>query len=121
MLVIFLFSAQTSSELPDFSWADALIKKGGHVLGYAMLAMSYWRVFDFQERRQWLAWSLTLLYAVTDEFHQSFVSGRHASIWDILVFDNLGALFALWFLTLYKTKRSDLYRPIVENMNAKRG
>lgn len=121
MLVIFLFSAQTSVELPDFSWADALIKKGGHVLGYAMLATSYWRAFEFRDRRQWLAWSLTLLYAVTDEFHQSFVPGRHASIWDILVFDNIGALFALWLLTLYKTQRSDLHRPIVENMNAKRG
>jgi len=121
MLVIFLFSAQTSADLPDFSWADTLVKKGGHMLGYAMLAMSYWRGFEFRDRRQWLAWALTLLYALTDEFHQSFVSGRHASIGDVLVFDNLGALCALWLLTLYKTQRSDLHRPIVENMNAKRG
>jgi VanZ family protein len=121
MLVILLFSAQPSAELPDFSWADTLIKKGGHMVGYAILALSYWRAFEFRDRKQWLAWALTLLYAATDEFHQSFVSGRHASIWDVLIFDNLGALIALWFLTLHKTQRSDLHRPIVENMNAKRG
>ena len=91
------------------------------MVGYAILALSYWRAFEFRDRKQWLAWALTLLYAATDEFHQSFVSGRHASIWDVLIFDNLGALIALWFLTLHKTQRSDLHRPIVENMNAKRG
>jgi VanZ family protein len=121
MLVIFLFSAQPATDLPDFSWADTLVKKGGHMLGYAMLAMSYWRAFEFRDRRRWLAWALTLLYALTDEFHQSFVSGRNASLWDVWVFDNLGALCALWFLRLYKTQRSDIHRPIVENMNVKHG
>lgn len=121
MLVIFFFSAQPSAELPDFSWADTLVKKAGHMLGYAILALSNWRAFEFRDRKQWLAWALTLLYAASDEFHQSFVSGRHPSIWDVLFFDNLGALIALWLRTQDKTQRSDLNRPIVENMNAKRG
>jgi VanZ family protein len=38
---------------------------------------------------------LALIYSATDEFHQSFVPGRHPSLIDVLVFDNIGAVVAL--------------------------
>ena len=119
MLVIFLFSAQTSADLPNFNWADRLVKKSAHMLGYAMLALSYWRAFDFRKRSRWLAWALTLLYALTDEFHQSFIPGRHPSLWDVLIFDQLGALTALWLIDRYKAQRPDRFGPIAEQVNAK--
>lgn len=84
--------------------------------GYALLALSYWRVLGFRPEKRWLAWCFAVLYAVTDEFHQSFVPGRFPSIWDVLIFDNLGALVALWLLSLYKAQRSDSLGPIVENV-----
>lgn len=96
MLVIFLFSAQPSSNLPDFDWLDRAVKKGGHIFGYALLALAYWRGLQFRADKRRVAWLLALLYAVSDEFHQSFVSGRGASMWDVMLFDNLGALIALW-------------------------
>ncbi|HEY9528529.1 MAG TPA: VanZ family protein [Anaerolineales bacterium] len=117
MLVIFLVSSQPSSDLPNFDWADRLIKKGGHMIGYAILALSYWRALRFRQGKWWLAWGFALLYAVTDEFHQSFVPGRHPSVWDVLVFDNFGALFSLWLMRLYKTQRPDSPGPIVESAN----
>ena len=39
-----------------------------------------------------VAASLSAVYGVTDEFHQSFVPGRDANIYDI-GFDTLGSLF----------------------------
>jgi VanZ family protein len=108
MLVIFLFSAQPSSNLPNFDWLDRLVKKGGHMIGYALLALSYWRGLRFREGKRWLAWILALAYAATDEFHQSSVPGRSPSLVDILVFDNLGALVSLWLAGKYwKQKRPD--------------
>ncbi|MGB8981920.1 MAG: VanZ family protein [Anaerolineales bacterium] len=104
MLLIFLFSARTSADLPNFDWADRAVKKGGHIMGYAMLAWSYWRAFDFRSDKRWLAWLLTVLYAVSDEWHQSLVPSRHPSLWDVLIFDNLGALISLWLTNRYKTK-----------------
>jgi VanZ family protein len=118
MFIIFLFSAQPSSDLPNFNWADRLVKKGGHMVGYALLAISYWRGLQFKPERWWLAWCLVILYAVTDEFHQSFVPGRFPSIWDVLVYDNLGALISLWLFGSYKIQRSDLVRPIAEGDKA---
>ena len=119
MLTIFFFSAQPSAELPYFDWADRIIKKGGHVTGYALLALSYWQALGFRRDKRWLAWGFVMLYALTDEFHQAFVPGRHPSLWDVLVFDNLGALLSLGVMSLYKTQRSDSPRPIVERLNAK--
>ena len=118
MLVIFIFSAQSSSNLPDFDWLDRIVKKGGHMVGYALLALSYWRAFGFLPKRHWVAWCLAILYAVTDELHQSFVTGRTPSIWDVLIFDNLGAILSLWLFSLHKTQRSDSPGPIVEKANA---
>lgn len=96
MLIIFGFSARPGSELPDFGWADVLVKKGGHMAGYAMLALAYLFAFRMQTRWRWACWLLALGYAVTDELHQSFVPGRTAAALDVLVFDNFGALISLW-------------------------
>ena len=98
MLIIFLFSSQPSSDLPDFSWADTIVKKGGHLVGYAILALSYWYAFRMQQDKRGLAWLLAVLYALTDEFHQTFVPGRHSTIWDVLIFDNFGAMLSLWIV-----------------------
>jgi VanZ family protein len=115
MLLIFFISAQPSSQLPNFDWADRAIKKGGHVIGYAILAVLYWRAFDFMKNKRWAAWLLVLLYAATDEFHQSFVPGRHATIWDVVIFDNFGALISLWLVSQYrKQKRPDPFHPIAK-------
>jgi VanZ family protein len=115
MFVIFLISAQPPSHLPNFDWADELVKKSGHTVGYAILALLYWRAFEFKDAKRWATWLLALLYAITDEFHQSFVPGRHPTIWDVMIFDNFGALISLWLVTQYrKQKRPDLFHPIAE-------
>jgi VanZ family protein len=99
MLAIFLYSAGQALDLPQ-SLLRLTINKGGHMIGYAVLAWSYWRFFEFHENKRGLAWSLAVLYAITDEFHQSFVPGRHPSLVDVLVFDNLGAFISIWLSSL---------------------
>lgn len=121
MIVIFFFSAQPSSRLPNFDWADRLVKKGGHAIGYAILAWLYWRSLEFKDGRRWMAWGLAILYALTDEFHQSFVSGRHPTIWDVVIFDNAGAALSLWVMSNFKKqKRPDSFHPIAEEPPRKR-
>lgn len=95
MLIIFAFSSRPSDDLPNFQSWDYFIKKGAHAVGYGLLALSYLRIFKWEKRHYRLAWLLAIFYSVTDEFHQSFVPGRHASITDVLVFDNFGAMVAL--------------------------
>lgn len=96
MAVIFWFSSQPSTELPSFGLMDRIVKKSGHVFEYAVLAYCLWYALEFRKDRRWLAWLIALFYAATDEFHQSFVPGRFPSVWDVLIFDNLGVLIGLW-------------------------
>lgn len=94
MAIIFAFSSRTGDDLPDFGGWDYFVKKGAHAIGYGLLALSYLRALG--GRKYLLTWLLAVLYSATDEFHQSFVPGRSATIIDVLVFDNLGAALALF-------------------------
>ena len=94
MISIFAFSSRASHELPNYGGWDYFIKKGAHAFGYGLLGLSYLRALP--KRNYKLAWLLALLYSATDEFHQSFVAGRHAAVTDVLVFDNLGAMITLF-------------------------
>ena len=94
---------------------QTIINKCGHMIGYGLLALAFWRMFEFEENRFWLAWLLAVLYALTDEYHQSFVPGRHPSLFDALFFDALGALIALWLASrLLKQKRQGQQDLVVE-------
>lgn len=97
MLIIFAFSSRPSAALPNFGSWDYFIKKGGHALGYGLLALAYWRGLKLEHGKQKLAWELAICYAITDEIHQAFVPGRHPALFDILFFDNLGAMLGLIF------------------------
>lgn len=100
MLVIFIFSSQPDTSMPHYGVWDDLVKKSAHVFGYALLCLSFLYWFGFKRFRY--VWLLTLIYAMTDEFHQSFVPGRHPSIWDVLIFDNLGALIMLGLMGQFR-------------------
>ena len=70
--------------------------KGGHSIGYAMLAgvllraLAGGRVRGVTWTRGVVAIVVATLYGVTDEFHQLFVPGRSADRYDVLA-DCLGA------------------------------
>jgi VanZ family protein len=105
MAGIFTLSSFSSAELPDFGFWDTLIKKGGHVLGYSILALSFWYALGWEREKALLAFLLAAGYALSDEFHQSFVPGRHSSWLDALVIDNAGAGLALLAAWIIKKKR----------------
>lgn len=93
------------------------IRKTGHVSEYSVLALLIlWaRRADQKSIGQGPGWlwrdaALALLmsavYAATDEWHQSFVPGREASVWDVFI-DTVGAvagLFLLWILGRWRKR-----------------
>ena len=106
MGLIFFLSGQ--SRLPDLSGGWPEIQDiGGHFAAYAVLALLLrWALSGAGVARpgRW-AFMLTLLYGLSDEFHQSFVPGRHPDPFDVLT-DAAGAAAALACLWLYARKRS---------------
>lgn len=98
---------------PDISeeaieFAQLCVRKTYHAVEYGILTLLLWRAryrWRPSERRAWsrehalAAWSLALAYAVSDEFHQSFVASREGSARDIAV-DAAGAFVSLVALGL---------------------
>jgi VanZ family protein len=96
MVAIFLFSATPSAELPNFGGIDTLIKKGAHMIGYTLLCLSYWHALGGKGwRARLVSLLLASIFAATDEFHQYFVPGRHASPIDWGI-DTVGAALGVW-------------------------
>ena len=106
MTVVFLLSSIPSEEMPDIGSWDSLVKKGGHMLGYGMLALAFWYALGWEPKHAWTALFVTVLYGLSDEFHQSFVPGRNPSLWDALGFDAGGAI--LLVIIAYLVKRRGL-------------
>ena len=96
MAIIFILSAQ-----PDLNSglgvADTIGRKLIHACEYALLAYLWWRALNTTRFRPYaipLAFALTVAYAATDEYHQTFVHGRHGTPVDVLI-DVTGASLAL--------------------------
>ncbi len=81
---------------------DHQVRKSAHASEYCVLGVLAFFVFydNKKERRSFYIKALTLsfLYAVTDEIHQLFVSGRSGQFSDVLI-DTAGAALGLLFLT----------------------
>jgi len=92
MGVIFALSAQPQLPSPPSPFWDKILEKGGHTFEYAVLASLLWLAVG--QRRPLLAWVVAVVYAISDEYHQSFVPGRDPDPVDAL-FDAAGAALAL--------------------------
>lgn len=106
MALIFGLSSIPSSEMPSFGIWDKVVKKSGHAIGYGLLALAYWRALAWRNNKWGLALALALTYAISDEAHQAFVPGRHASVTDALLVDGGGALLALLLARHWRGRRS---------------
>lgn len=106
--VLWIFPAQTAA---TFATIHFLIRKAGHVTEYAILALLAARAFissshDLLRRKWfWFALALVVIYALGDEFHQSFVPSRTASIYDSMI-DAGGGLTALGLMSAGKVLRT---------------
>jgi VanZ family protein len=112
MVAIFVFSATPSKDV-QHNLLRYIFNKSGHVIGYAMLTLSFLRAFEFRKKHSWLAWLLALLYAVSDEYHQSFVPGRHPAAFDVLVYDHAGALIAVWIANHLEKQKQPVHDGLV--------
>jgi VanZ family protein len=88
-----------------------ILRKAGHFTEYAILALLAARAFRTSSRELlregwfWVSLVLIALYALSDEYHQSFISTRTASIYDSLI-DTAGGLTALIVVWLFERRRS---------------
>jgi len=87
LLIFFLSSRQNFSPDVQFFWG---FDKIAHFVEYFFFGALICRWFSVMKliRKGKMAFILTIMigigYALSDEWHQSFVPGRDASLWDVL-------------------------------------
>lgn len=121
MVIIFSFSAQPaaqsagmsggimeklnqgSNQIPVIGWilesgfTEHILRKGAHVAEYAVLGQLLLLCVKayLPEKSGWqqaaLACLLGVLYALSDEYHQTFVAGRSGELKDVCI-DSLGVM-----------------------------
>jgi VanZ family protein len=105
MAVIFWFSAQPNLN-SGLGWIDHVGRKFIHAGDYALLCFLWWRALRTKIDRVTalaIAWGIAFLYAISDEYHQTFVSGRHGSAVDVAI-DSMGAALVV-LLVLRRQRR----------------
>ena len=79
-VVIFTISSIPSLSTGLGTW-DTILRKGAHLTEYAVLGGLLYRALG----RETLALAAGIAYAATDELHQHFIRGRHASPVDVAI------------------------------------
>lgn len=106
--LIFVLSSQPDlkSSLPTS--IDFILRKIAHMTEYGILFFLLFRAIREHSmnlnKTIWLAIIFSILYAITDEYHQAFVFGRMGTLRDVLI-DSAGILGAF----LITNKRSKIW------------
>lgn len=93
---IFALSATPNLRFVESDSIDFIVRKAGHMAAFGILSLLIWGALSYSRVRLAVAISFvaTVLYAASDEFHQSFTAGRHPSPVDVGI-DSTGALIVL--------------------------
>lgn len=107
MGLIFSLSAQPDLPHAPGPWLDTLLKKAGHAAAYGVLAWLYQRALrqhfgagSASTTTRVVSIGLAVAYALSDEYHQTFVPGRDGNLLDVAI-DGMGACGAMlldWWL-----------------------
>jgi VanZ family protein len=90
-----------------------LIRKGGHVFEYFIFTLLL--LYGFRSGSKvwrwgwaWITIFCVAFYASADEFHQRFVPGRGASVWDVMLDTAAGvlAIFVAWMWWRWRAGRN---------------
>ena len=106
MGLIFILSGQPSDNV-DRAWWDVGLRKLAHVTEYAVLTFLWWRALrglGIAGAALPAAIAISLLYACTDELHQTFVDGRRGTPVDVAI-DSIGIAIAAVAISIYARRR----------------
>lgn len=103
MMIIFLLSSRQSLSVSSEYVLNFLFFKFLHMVEYGILyALMLRALLPYQPRSQAvyaMAFFLTLIYAMTDELHQTYVPSREGKLRDVII-DGIGAGLLWYFLSI---------------------
>lgn len=98
---------------PQIQWLNHIVRKNAHFIAYFILGFLQINALYINGEKGrkgfCIALIISVLYAASDEFHQTFVPGRSGELRDVLI-DSAGALtgIGLYLLARVKLIKSEL-------------
>lgn len=101
--ILYILNIQVNPQLKEF--LEKFIRKLAHFVEYFVLGLLMLMTLKgYKVKNAYLvAFILCVIYASSDEFHQSFVLNRYASVFDVLL-DSSGSFLAIFFSNLIDNK-----------------
>jgi VanZ family protein len=105
MVFIFILSSVPGPNIPDLP--IPFFHKVVHFFEYAVLGVLWIRALTFARpganffKLSILAWGVTVLFALSDEWHQTFVPGRSGRLEDVL-FDVICAVIGIVLYLMFR-------------------
>ena len=98
---------------------DFCLRKGAHITEYTILSLLAFRAFrygraNFKNHMAFAPLLLCILYAASDEYHQSFYSQRGSSPIDVFT-DSFGVLLGAFFSLWMMCRRIESSRPSTQD------
>ena len=125
LLLIFFFSAQSGEDSSQLSGGllefleslthiplsseicSFMIRKLAHFTEYGVLGfltINLWKQYgNINQKKLLFILLFCIFYALTDEFHQIFISNRSGNFWDVTI-DSLGSFFGIVSYLLFSKK-----------------
>lgn len=107
LVIVYISSIPDQSLWGNGALCERIIFNLAHIPAYALLSFLWLKSFaGSTSRNHIITRSFILgglvLFAISDEFHQSFVPGRSASFMDIGL-DFIGIILGLWAFKIFNT------------------
>lgn len=107
MIFIFFLSGRQRVSVSDQYWANFFVFKALHIIEYFILM--FLNVLAVTQNTHNLhyrkslryAFFISILFALSDEIHQTFVPTREGTLRDVLI-DAIGITFVYWFASRYE-------------------
>ena len=112
MALIFFLSSLRGSSLSNFGPLDLFVKKGAHITEYALLYFFLFRAIHtvvVTRKAFVISAIIAVLYAISDEYHQTFVPLREGAARDVFI-DCIGIFLMYLFLRRRHSRRPDSRR-----------
>ena len=95
--------ALTVFNIKNISLLTLVIRKLAHFSEYLVLGLLIYNYFKDCDKKIYSSILICFAYAISDEIHQLFVSGRSFQIGDIII-DTIGAIIGILMFYLIKNK-----------------
>ena len=109
-----IFHFLFNMDIARFAFWHAFLRKTGHVIGYFILSVLFFRswraTFPRLSTRWCLQWATvailsTLLVATLDEWHQSFLPSRTGTVRDVILDTTAGLVAQIILFAILRTQR----------------